>query len=811
MSLASRWDSRHDSLNTGHDVDLTDAIASSNTITAYTATNNSLMERPAFQSPSGTECTKKDKGKGTTNLPQGNSGSIITANSIDSEEKFREKIGDSILPVFPSLKSMKSNRKKQIINARTRKEKKIKSSFMGVYVGLLTAVGGFLYGYDTGVTNGLLEMDFVKQNFSKNGINFNSGEKAILTSIISLGTILGSLLSPYISDNYGRRFCLIWALITFFCIGIILQVSHASFALLLSGRFINGIAVGIISSVIPLFQAEVSPRWIRGSIISFYQWAITWGLLVSSAISQGTRHIDDDRCYRIPIGLQFVWCGILTIGLISLPESPRFYVMHDDIDGAIISLSRLRRLNIDDTELVEELIEIKASHDYETSDGATSYLDCFRSSPSRVHQVTRMLTGISLQTFQQCSGINFIFYYGVNFFVATGIQESYLMSFVTYAVNVAFTIPGILFVDKIGRRKLLIFGGIGMIISNYIIAIVGLFADTVVMNKVMLTFVCTFIACFASSWGPVVWVVTGELYSLSIRQKAVSLSASTNWIVNFVFAYSTPYLIDPGNHVAALGTKIFFMWGSFNVLGLIVTIFFVYETKGLMLEEIDELYRTCSSALKSGKYNKEIQSMSKMNQEKFESSDQQRPETGTLVNASGNDIGDTNNSIEMVPAAITRIRTDITYSDDSEAGLSQNRSNDSNGLTPMEYLSRWEQQNQRANILSDNIITRQDVLPLSDSDDDISNGSSQSSHDRNFLFDHGLYGDDPNRAFRQMEAEGAEDGGAEIGRGADHDEEQYRRNLREIVQEVSEQTGININLRGVDEDGENTGHTTDIV
>ena len=810
MSLASRRDSRLDSLNTGQDPDVTDAIASTNTITAYTPTNDSLIERPASESPTSIEYIRKDKGKDTANPVQGSGGSSITAGSIESEEKFREKIGDSILPVFPSLKSMKSNRKKQIINARTRKEKKIKSSFMGVYVGLLTAVGGFLYGYDTGVTNGLLEMNFVKENFSKNGINFNSGEKAILTSIISLGTILGSLLSPYVSDNYGRRFCLVWSLITFFCIGIVLQVSHASFALLLSGRFINGIAVGIISSVIPLFQAEVSPRWIRGSIISFYQWAITWGLLVSSAISQGTRHMNDDRCYRIPIGLQFVWCGILTIGLISLPESPRFYVMHDDIDGAIISLSRLRRLNIDDTELVEELIEIKASHDYETSDGATSYLDCFRSSPSRVHQITRMLTGISLQTFQQCSGINFIFYYGVNFFVATGIQESYLMSFVTYAVNVVFTIPGILFVDKIGRRKLLIVGGIGMIISNYIIAIVGLFADTVIMNKVMLTFVCTFIACFASSWGPVVWVVTGELYSLSVRQKAVSLSASTNWIVNFVFAYSTPYLIDPGNHVAALGTKIFFMWGSFNVLGLIVTIFFVYETKGLMLEEIDELYRTCSSALKSSKYNKEIQLMSKMNQEKFESSEQQRQETGQSAATHCGNMEDNNKSTEMAPAAVTRMGTSVTRSDDSETDLSEYRSNDSNGLTPMEYLNRWEQQNQRVNILSDNIITRQDVLPLSDSDDDISNESSQSSQDRNFLFDHGLYGEDPNRAFRRLEEDGGGDREAEVRRGADYDEEQYRQNLREIVQEVNEQTGIDINLRGIDEEG-NRGHSADFV
>lgn len=807
MSIDSHGEWQLNSLDTGQDRDITDIAASStNSITAYTPTNDSQLNKSKTESQNSVDYAKKEKEAGE---PAARRTSTITAESMDSEDKFKEKVSDSILPVFPTLKSMKSNRKKQILNARVRKEKKIKSSFMGLYVGLLTAVGGFLYGYDTGVINGLLEMDFVKEKFSRNGNNFDSGEKAILTSILSLGTILGSLLSPYISDNYGRRFCLVWSLITFFSIGTALQISHASYGLLLSGRLVNGIAVGIISSVIPLFQAEVSPRWIRGSVISFYQWAITWGLLVSSAISQGTRYMNDDRCYRIPIGLQFVWCGLLTIGLVSLPESPRFYVMHDDIDGAIISLSRLRRLNIDDTELVEELIEIKASHDYETSDGPTSYLDCFRSSRSRDHQLTRMMTGISLQTFQQCSGINFIFYYGVNFFVATGIQESYLMSFVTYAVNVAFTIPGILFVDKIGRRKLLIFGAIGMIISNYVIAIVGLFTNTVIINKIMLAFVCTFIACFASSWGPVVWVVTGELYNLSVRQKAVSLSASTNWIVNFVFAYSTPYLIDQGNHVAALGTKIFFMWGSFNLLGLIITFFFVYETKGLMLEEVDELYRTCSSALKSSKYNKKIQEMSKMNPEKVESTEKSSKHSDKTEAVHQDNIKDDNRSVVM--------GTDKGAKNSAETGtdFSECHTNDSYGLTPMEYLNRWEQQHQRANILSDNIITRQSVLPFSDSDDDdVSGTSTGNGPDTNFMFDYGLYGEDPNHVFRLRRTSYGTHNDEEAGdrHYEDYDEEQYKRNLREIVQDVNEQTGIGINLRGVDnEEGRDTEHTEDIV
>ncbi|KAG0684262.1 Plasma membrane low glucose sensor [Pichia californica] len=759
-----------------------DVVSSRNSVTAYIPTNN-LKDL---------EKTGAEDGSGL--------GKSLSRENVDKLAEKPIKRRNKVSKLLET--AIKGDREKQIRETRLRKKKKSKATFMAVYVGVLTAIGGFLYGYDTGIINGVLEMEFVKTKLSKNGIEFKAGEKAILTSILSLGTILGSLLAPFISDRYGRKFCLVWVLTTFFFIGIILQISYPSAGLFLAGRFVNGISIGVISSVIPLFQAEISPRWIRGSIISFYQWAITWGLLVSSAICQGTRNMNDSRCFRIPIALQFVWCAILILGLSALPESPRFYVMHDDIDGAIISLSKLRRLNIDDTELVEELIEIKASHDYEVSENANSYLECFKSSPSRIHQLSRMMTGILLQTFQQCSGINFIFYYGVNFFVATGVSASYLMSFITYAVNVVFTIPGILFVDRIGRRKLLIYGCIGMIISNYIIAIVGLHTNSVIVNKVMLAFVCVFIACFAATWGPVVWVVTGELYSLSIRQKAVSLSASTNWIVNFVFAYSTPYLIDEGNHTsAALGTKIFFLWGSLNVAGLFVTIFFVYETKGLMLEEVDELYRTCSNALKSSKANKKIQELSKMNQIK-------RDEAEVTVSRTDNLNNNIQESYNMNSFSNSTSSNTVKGGENDFEAVSTNmntyHTNDTTSMTPMDYLKRWEQNHMHDNILSDNIITRQSVLPFSgdeDDDDGISSGGSNSEQDDNLDFDYGLYGNNTTNVVNRQGSEYNSTGGIlETNNNHQIDEEEYLRNLRAIIQDVNEQTGLNINLHGVDDE-----------
>lgn len=656
--------------------------------------------------------------------------------------------------IITNMTYKKTDRRQQILNAKSKKDRKIKSAFMGVFVGVITAWGGFMYGYDTGMINGVIEMPYFKEHFSLNGKEyFTANEKAIVTSILSLGTFFGALLSFLISDKYGRKFCLNFSLIIFFNLGTILQICSQKYGLLLAGRFVNGLGVGAISSVIPLYQAEISPKWLRGSIISFYQWAITWGLMASSAIAQGTRRINSPKCFRIPIGLQFLWTGVMLIGLYFIPESPRFYVMHNDLDGAIISLSRLGRLSIHDEELIEELIEIKASYDYEMSGGSTSYIDCFKSAKGRSKQLRRMLTGIVLQAIQQSSGINFIFYYGVNFFVASGLSNSYLMSFITYLVNAVFTIPGILLVDRAGRRNLLLFGAVGMSVSNYIIAIVGVTVHSVAVNKVMIGFVCLFIAFFASTWGPVTWVLTGELYSLSVRQKAASICASTNWLVNFAFAISTPYLVDSGQHTAALGTKIFFIWGSMNALGFFFTLFFVYETKGMMLEEIDELYRVCPTPFQSKSFNKKIEAEGPSLME------------DKRVSGGNSHIDDEKNN------PIYRVNTSDTHATDAS-------------YTLQDYLQQWERKYQHRHILSDKIInTQDDTLPESlivDSDDENSRNDTQDSNvnmsqeEIDFNHDFGLYGELPNTTVIS--------------------DEEYHHNLQQTIEHLQDQSGIDLTL-----------------
>ncbi|KAF4006868.1 High-affinity glucose transporter RGT2 [Saccharomyces cerevisiae] len=467
--------------------------------------------------------------------------------------------------------------------------------------------GGFLFGYDTGLINSITDMPYVKTYIAPNHSYFTTSQIAILVSFLSLGTFFGALIAPYISDSYGRKPTIMFSTAVIFSIGNSLQVASGGLVLLIVGRVISGIGIGIISAVVPLYQAEAAQKNLRGAIISSYQWAITIGLLVSSAVSQGTHSKNGPSSYRIPIGLQYVWSSILAVGMIFLPESPRYYVLKDELNKAAKSLSFLRGLPIEDPRLLEELVEIKATYDYEASFGPSTLLDCFKTSENRPKQILRIFTGIAIQAFQQASGINFIFYYGVNFFNNTGVDNSYLVSFISYAVNVAFSIPGMYLVDRIGRRPVLLAGGVIMAIANLVIAIVGVSeGKTVVASKIMIAFICLFIAAFSATWGGVVWVVSAELYPLGVRSKCTAICAAANWLVNFICALITPYIVDVGSHTSSMGPKIFFIWGGLNVVAVIVVYFAVYETRGLTLEEIDELFRKAPNSVISSKWNKKI-------------------------------------------------------------------------------------------------------------------------------------------------------------------------------------------------------------
>jgi SP family sugar:H+ symporter-like MFS transporter len=272
------------------------------------------------------------------------------------------------------------------------------------------------------------------------------------------------------------------------------------------------------------------------------------------------------------------------------------YIKRGKPERAAKSLATLRRLTTDHPAIVEELGEIMANHEYEMSLGKASYLDCFRGNLGK-----RLATGCLLQALQQLTGVNFIFYYGTSFFKRSGIKNSFTISMITSAVNVASTFPGLYLVEAWGRRPLLLFGAIGMSVCQFIVAGVGTGADigNLVAQRALIAFVCIYIFFFASSWGPVAWVVTGEIFPLKVRAKSLSMTTASNWLLNWAIAYATPYMVDPGPGNANLQAKVFFVWGGFCFICIAFVYFMIYETKGLSLEQVDELYSKVGKAWQS--------------------------------------------------------------------------------------------------------------------------------------------------------------------------------------------------------------------
>jgi sugar porter (SP) family MFS transporter len=476
-----------------------------------------------------------------------------------------------------------------------------KNKFTGILMTAFSAFGGILFGYDTGIIAGIKEMprwlrDFGEQipsavtEANPEGWGITSSTESLVVSILSAGTFFGALLGAPCADILGRKWGIVVACLVF-SVGIAMQTAANGIPLFVVGRVFAGLGVGLVSVLIPMYQSECSPKWIRGAVVSTYQWAITIGLLLAAVVNDATRERPGQDSYRIPIAIQFVWAGVLAGGVALLPESPRFLIKRGREADAAHALSRLVRLPQDHPEVQSELSEIKENLAHEIAIGESSYRDCFRFNESKI--ALRTLTGIFIQAWQQLTGINFIFYYGTTFFKRSGINDPFLITIATNIVNVFMTIPGMWGVERFGRRRLLLVGAAGMAICEFIIAIVGVTVsvENVAAQKVLIAFVCIYIAFFASTWGPVAWVITGEIFPLQVRAKAMSLSVASNWLWNFGIGYATPYLVNKEPGSAGLEVKVFFLWGATCACCLIFTYFCVPETKGLSLEQIDLMYQ----------------------------------------------------------------------------------------------------------------------------------------------------------------------------------------------------------------------------
>jgi sugar porter (SP) family MFS transporter len=482
----------------------------------------------------------------------------------------------------------------------------LKAYFMCAFA----AFGGIFFGYDSGYINGVAGTAGFYHSVEGSGASsLTSPHNSLIVSILSAGTFFGALIAGDIAEWYGRRPTII-AGCFIYTIGVILQVAQTSgLGLIVAGRLIAGFGVGFVSAIIILYMSEVSPKRIRGALVSGYQFCVTIGLMLASIVDWATANRTDTGSYRIPIGIQFAWAIILAVGLFLLPESPRYFVKKNEIEKARNVLSRLRGQPANSEYIEAELAEIVANHEYElqlipNKGYWGSWMDCFSGGLwTSNSNLRKTILGTSIQMMQQWTGVNFIFYYSTPFLQSTGaISDVFLMSMVFTIINVVSTPISFYTMERFGRRTLLIYGATGMFICQIIVGAVG---DTVGFNKVhtnaagafiannipavnaQVAFIAIYIFFFASTWGPGAWVVIGEIFPLPIRSRGVALSTASNWLWNCIIAVITPYMtgVNEGN----LRSNVFWVWGSLCGCCLVYSYFLIPETKGLSLEQVDQM------------------------------------------------------------------------------------------------------------------------------------------------------------------------------------------------------------------------------
>ena len=427
------------------------------------------------------------------------------------------------------------------------------------------ALGGMLFGYDTGVISGAIL-------FITPDLGLTPFLEGLVVASLLLGAAAGAGSAGPLSDRLGRRNLILIAAVIF-SIGAIGAGLAPGVGTLVLFRILLGIAVGAAALIVPLYLSEIAPTEIRGAISSLNQLMITVGILLAFIVNA---LLANSEAWRWMLGLAVVPSVILFIGMYFMPETPRWLVSRGREDEARDVLMRSRS----EQEAENEIRDIKEVEREE--EGGLQELLAPWVRPA-------LIVAIGLAVFQQIVGINTIIYYAPTTLknVGYGDAAAIYANLIIGAINVVMTLIAIRFIDRVGRKPLLLGGLVGMVVS---LTVLGL--STLLLSEpssptdpvAIITLLCLagFIISFAATWGPTVWVVLPEVLPLRIRGTAMGVAIFLHWIANFVVSQTFPSLL------AALGPGIPFL--GYAVIGVLAFIFvsaFVTETKGRSLEEIE--------------------------------------------------------------------------------------------------------------------------------------------------------------------------------------------------------------------------------
>jgi SP family galactose:H+ symporter-like MFS transporter len=447
---------------------------------------------------------------------------------------------------------------------------KVKSEVNGfVYFAVgVAALGGLLFGYDTGVISGAIL--FIKNQFS-----LSATMEEIVVSSVLVGAVMGAALGGALTGRFGRRGMIILA-------GLIFTVSALGTALaptvawLIAARIVSGIAIGIASFISPMYIAELVPAKVRGSLVAVNMLAITSGIVVAYLVDYAFSGMHG---WRYMFGLAAVPSIGLVIGMWLLPDSPRWLISKSKVEQARKILARART----SSDVGPEITEIQKSMKQQGVGGMKGLFEPSLRMP--------MIVGLGLAVFQQITGINTVIYYAPTIFKFAGITATgpaILAGAGLTMVMWVFHVLAIFLLDRVGRRPLLLVGVAGQIIGLAILGAAFQFPQLASFKSyVAIGGLVTYVACFAFGLGPIFWLLISEIYPLKIRGAAMSAVTVTNWALNLVVAVSFLTLVGV---LGQAGT--FWLYGAIAVGAWIFFYLLVPETKGKTLEQIEAHWRS---------------------------------------------------------------------------------------------------------------------------------------------------------------------------------------------------------------------------
>lgn len=444
------------------------------------------------------------------------------------------------------------------------------AAFYVAAVAAVSALGGLLFGYDTGVISGALI--FITREFG-----LSDAMQGVVVSAVTLGALGGALAGGWLADRLGRRVTNISAGVLFMAASLLCAASPGVEVLILA-KFFVGLAIGITSVAAPMYIAEVAPAHARGSMVTLFQLAITVGILGAYIADEA---LAPSGSWRWMHALAVVPAALLAFGLLRMPNSPRWLLQQGRADAARAVLVKIRA----GAPVEHELDEIRT--DVETQ-GRGSWRDL------RLPALRPALyVGIGLAVAQQVTGINAVLYYAPKIFNDAGFTSDFAALAATVGigvVNFLATFIAIWLVDRAGRKPLLVVGTAGMTVSLLTLGIAFSFSGGASQQQWLgpLTIGClsVYVIFFAFSLGPIVWLMISEIFPNKYRAPAMAVSAASNWLANFAVSLTFPIL-----RAAVGSSSTFFLYGFFGVIALIFIATRVPETKGKTLEEIEALWK----------------------------------------------------------------------------------------------------------------------------------------------------------------------------------------------------------------------------